>query len=450
MARKLTKKTRVSKLTPKTKKAKTKAVSNLKLELPRIKIKIIGLGGGGSSIVSEISQKVKGVNFIVADTDQRVFKRAKKGIKVFQFGKRMVAGMGTGLNASLAQKAAEEDKEKLSKLFEGQNISIFIVALGGGVGSGAISTFAQAAKEKSDIVLGIFTLPFSFEGEKKMKIAKSYLEEAKKQISGSIVVPNETILEIIDDKTPLKKALSMLNQVFADWIKDLVEIISKPGLINVDFADLKSVFPEFGNEVIFKRFISQGENRAEEMVKSLEREFNVVKSVNPAEVKSILYNIAGGKDLALEEVKEISKNISKINPKAKIIFGISQDNDVKGKIKLTLLVVKKSEGESELKSKKILKTKKSEEEKREKKETRVSVKQMKAKRKEDKKEKLPKPDGQGRNGLKKSEKKNKPKMKKRKKIRRSALEIKKNEEEQEELGLSPETEWEIPAFLRKK
>jgi len=385
----------------------------------KIKIKMVGIGGGGTSIVSEIAQSLKGVSFLVADTDSRIFKRVRnKKIKVFQFGKKLLGGMGTGLNPEIAHRAAEAEKERIAQIFKDQDLSILIASLGGGVGSGAGPVFATAARTQKTLTLGIFTLPFSFEGEKKMKIAREALEKLREDSSAILFIPNEKIFQIIDKKTPLKKALSSLNKMFVDWLRELIEVIQKPNLINIDFADLRTCLKTHGKILFFAQATSQGANRAEEVQKKLFE--NPIFARPPQRVTRILFNIAGGKDLGLKEVAQVSNAIAKLNPRAKIIFGVSQTPKYKGKIKITLLAV--SDGEK----------KKREEIKREEKEKKPK-KENKAKK--EKKEKI---------------KKEKEVSQKKDKIRRTALEVQKAKKEAEEREWVTEAEWEIPTFLRKK
>ena len=165
-----------------------------KIDLPKlrkVKIRLVGLGGGGTSIVSEMSQNLSGASFLVADTDSRVFKRIKnkRAIRVLQFGGKIAGGMGTGMNPEIAEKSAEVDKEKIERIFQGQDLTILIGSLGGGVASGAGPVFARLAGKQNNITIGIFTLPFNFEGEKKMKLARKALDKLKENLSAVIVVP---------------------------------------------------------------------------------------------------------------------------------------------------------------------------------------------------------------------------------------------------------------------
>jgi len=297
--------------------------------------------------------------------------------------------------------------------------------LGGGVASGAGPVFASQLLERKSLSIGIFTMPFSFEGEKKMKIAKKALVELRENLSGVIVVPNEKIFDLVDKKTSLKKSLSALNQAFAGWLQDLIGLISRHGLINVDFADLKTILAARGKILFFGQGIAHGPNRAEEAVKNIFQ--NPFFEGEPKNVRRILFNIAGGKDLGLKEVETISRQIAKLNPKAKIIFGISEDISAQSRIKVTLLCVSDIE-KSERNDKKIL-VKKGEKKKFI--PGKLISKKVKAKSEkevddESKQEKI------------------------QQKTRRSAVEVKKDEKDERDREWAREPEWEIPAFLRNK
>ena len=405
-----------------------RAVSPRDIVLParKIKIRLIGLGGGGSCIVSEMASILKGVSFIAADTDLKTFKKMKRGVKPFQFGEKLTGGLGTGLNSELAQKAANEEKEKISRLFKDCDLIILVGALGGGVASGASLVFAEVAAEQKAITMGIFTLPFSFEGEKKMRLARRALATLQEKLSGLLVVPNERIFLLVDKKTPLKKSLSSLNQTFALWLSDLLQVIIKPGLINIDFADLKTILEKRGKKLFFGQGVAQGPLRAEEVVKNIFQ--NPFAEGAPQNVKRILFNITGGKDLALKEVETISNSIAALNPKAKIIFGITETTAFSGKIKILLLAVSEENSEpegSELQEAVIVKTKQG--------------------------------NGGGddltsaRKAVQKAKKSKAVQAEKEKKIkiRRTAVEVKKAEEEEKDREWEREAEWELPAFLKK-
>ena len=379
--------------------------------IKKIKIKVIGIGAGGSTIVSEIAKNIKKASFVVTDCDKRILKKGEKNIKVIQLGEDISHGLGTGINPILGEEISRKEKEKITKILKNQDLLILIACLGGGFGSGATPVFAELSKNFKNISLGIFTLPFKFEGEKKTKIAKEALEKIKENLSGTFIVSNEKIFQVIDKHTPFKKALSILNKNLILILKDLIELISKTGVINIDFADLRTILKGRGQIIYVGSIICSGPNRTEEAIKKVFQSPFYGGAAAAFFCKNILFNISGGEDLTLKEVERISSGIYNICPQAKIIFGISQDKKYNGKVKITLIQA----GEEKIKKsirKKIVK--------KEKPLKREAVKEKKKTKK------------------------------KRKEIRRSALEIKKAEKEEESEVLAQEKEWEIPAFLRKK
>lgn len=302
----------------------------------KTKIMVIGIGGGGGSIVSEIASRVKKASFVAANTDLQALKKSVGGIRLFQFGQALTHGLGTGMNSELGKIAAQQEREKIKKILEGQDLCVLIACLGGGTGSGAAPIFAKISKDLGNLTYGIFTLPFEFEGEKKNQIAREALERLKSNVNTFSVIPNERIFQIIDKETPLKAALSVINKSLAEGLEGLIEMIYDPGLINIDFADLRTIFDGRGKLTYLNTTEVSGPGRSEEVLRSLISNPLYPHTIRGA--KGILFNIAGEKTLALDEISQISKNISNLAHKeAKIIFGISQENKSKDKIKVTLL-----------------------------------------------------------------------------------------------------------------
>jgi len=399
----------------------------------KIKVKVVGLGGGGSAVASEVSSLLKTYSFIACDTDIRTAKKIKKGVKFFQFGQSVLDGTGTGMNAELAQKIAIEEKERIEQIFQGQDVCILVGCLGGGVASGAGPIFAQAAKNQKCLSIGIFTLPFLFEGEKKMKVAKKAIAELKENLSGIIVVSNEKIFQLTDKKISLKKALSYLNQFFALWLMELLDVVFKPSLINIDFADLKAILKDRGHTLFFSQAQGAGSNRVEDILKNIFH--NNLLSEPPKNVKRALFNISGGKDLKLKEVEQISEEIANLNPKAKIIFGVTQIPQQKEKVKVVLLAVCEDDKKQKIVEEKpgtVLE-----------KNIKKLTEKNKAKKKDSQKQKLG-------NGLKiiinKGEAIKKDAL--GEKTRRSGVESQKAEEDADKVEWANETDWDIPAFLR--
>lgn len=435
------------------KKEETATKHSLAESFFKAKIRVIGIGGGGGSIVSEIGRSLSRVSFVIADTDARAFKK-RRGIKSFLFGQEMTHGLGTGLNVGLARAAAEKEKEKIIRLFEGQDIVIFIASLGGGLGSGAAQVFAETAKGFGGISFGIFTLPFKFEGKSKQKIAAKALRELKGALNVSLAIPNERIFKIISENTPITEAFSMVNKNLAESLESLIDLIYNPGVINIDFADLKTILRGAGNSAFLNTVEFSGKERTEKTIQEILR--NPLYQENNFKAEKILFNIAGGGDLSMFEVDRISKAIAEKNPGAKIIFGISKSGKSKGKIKTTVLMTGASVKEDEKKiaekspKKKLL--------------LRKAARKIKPVSRENSSENSPgeiqevlpvsfggvpavsiSPYAE----LSKINIAEEPRQAK-KTIRRTALEIKKAQEVEESEKSAQEKEWEIPAFLRFK
>jgi len=308
----------------------------------KTKIRVIGIGGGAGNIVSEIASRLKAgsqprnSSFVVANTDLQALRATKRNTIHFQFGENFTRGLGAGMNVELAETAAETEKEKIKKLFLGQDLCILVASLGGGTGSGAGPVFAKIAKSLGIITLGVFTLPFKFEGERKLEIARDALLRLKPNLSAISILPNERIFQIIDKSTPLKEAFSSINKSLAESLQGLIEMIYLPGLINIDFADLRAILQGKGRLVFLNAVEVEGANRLAEATKSV-----LVSPLYPYTIKGakgVLFNIAGERGLSLSEVSQISKTISElVNPEAKIIFGISENKKYQNKIKVTLL-----------------------------------------------------------------------------------------------------------------
>ncbi len=430
---------------------KEKVMKNVGLEkIKKIKVRLIGIGGGGGSIVSEIAQRVTGASFFAANTDVRALSRLSNKVKKFSFGKEITNGLGTGMNPSLGAKAAENEKERIKKILEGQDLVILIACLGGGTGSGAAPVFAEISKNLKNLTYGIFTLPFKFEGGKKAEIGRNSLEKLKTELNAFSILPNERIFKVIDKSAPLKSALSVVNRNLADSIQSLIEIIYKPGLINIDFADFGTVFSGRG-KLTYLNSIEGGEG--EEAIEKLINSPLYSYGIDGA--KGVLFNISGEKDLSLDQVNQISKIISaKVHRNAKIIFGLS-DIKKNGKFKVSLLAtgcnVVFSEKRKEKPTKKPKKKVKVEKKKKRAKKlkTKPIVKKpisSKPKKRKTKKIKV---------------KINKPEIKiaslkqpkeeiKKVKIRKNALELKREKEQEEEEIIFKEKFWETPSFLKKK
>ncbi|MCK4454110.1 cell division FtsZ family protein [Candidatus Parcubacteria bacterium] len=435
------------------------------------KIKVVGIGGGGSSIVSEIAPQLKKVSFIAANTDAQALKKIGKKCKRFSFGQNLTRGLGCGMNSDLGKKAAQEARESIKKILEGADLCVLVSSLGGGTGSGASPIFAEVSQELKNITFGIFTLPFKFEGEKKLKIALNALEKLKPDLNAFTVIPNEKIFQIIDKKIPLKQSLSSLNKILEQGLEGLIEMIFLPGLINIDWADLKVILEGRGKLCYLNSIDARGDEEPEEIVRRLTQ--SPLSEYNPQKADKILYNITSDKDLKMDTVEQISKAITGFNQRAKIIFGISQYPSYKKKIRITLLATSNGQKEKVVKKRKKAKPKpkpaapkggepRPENSGREP-EPKPELKpepEAKPKPKEPpKRTRLLLEKGKEKISKLKKLKKKKPKKKKRvqisipkapkEKTRKSALQLKKEAEQTEKELLAEEKKWDIPAFLRK-
>lgn len=369
-----------------------------KEKIKKVKIRVIGIGGGGGKIVSEIAKRVEKASFFVADTDLKALKNLRK-VEKFQFGQNLTKGFGTGMDPEIGREAAKREREKIKKILENQDLIILISSLGGGTGSGASQIFAKISKNLGNLTYGIFTFPFKFEGKKKIEIAKNSLREMKGNLNAFSIIPNERIFKIIDQKTSLKRALSSINEILAENLQSLIEIIYKPGLINIDFADLKTIFE--GKGLLTYLNSVKIEEGIEKIISS------PIYPYSFEGAKGVLLNISGPKNLSLERISKISKIVSeKVDKEAKIIFGISKFQSNSG-LKITILATGCQSSFTNLEKIKKIKKEKQKKKIQEKKE----IEEIK---------------------------------------RKNALQLKEEQKKEEIEMLEREKFWETPPFLRKK
>lgn len=392
----------------------------------KTKMRIIGVGGGGSNIVSEISQRLKKADFVAANTDLQALKSMGRNAKRFAFGLNTAKGLGCGMDAGLAQNAALEDREKIKRLLEGQDLTVLIATLGGGTGSGAIPVFAEVAHEAKSLTIGIFTLPFGFEGEKRNQVAQAALEKLKSLVNVYVVIPNDSIFKIVEKDVPLKFALSAVNKRLSDSLEGFVETLFLPGLINIDFADVKAVLQGKSRLAYLSSATFTGPDRAKLALDDVLA--NPLHEYHAKGAERILFNITGSKDMKMHEVSEISKTIGLQNPRAKIIFGISTNPKFAKKLRITIFAIGCQSVSAKRSVQKSLPIAKSQ------KETKPKQKKVIKARKEKRVEapKLP------------------ILVPFQEKQRRNALDVKKAIDEAIEDLQEEEQKWDIPAFLRYK
>ena len=257
----------------------------------KIRTIVVGIGGGANAVVSDIVSVYPQTSFFVADTDNGVLlkSRNKKKIRTFLFGEDVVNGMGTGMDDGLGRRAAENSRDKIIKLLKGYDLCVFVSCLGGGTGSGAVPVFAQISKELKIVGCGIFTLPFSFERDKKQRIAGRALKNVKPFLDAVVIIPNERIFKVVDKKTPLREALFVINERLGSSLNGLIEMIHNPGIINIDFADINTILTGRKTLAYLSRVYTQGKERAQGVLRELLN--NPLYPYNISGAKRILFNI---------------------------------------------------------------------------------------------------------------------------------------------------------------
>lgn len=300
------------------------------------RIKVIGVGGSGRNAVEHmIESKVQGVEFITVNTDAQDLHHssAKKKIHI---GKNLTKGLGTGMNPELGRRAVEETKEEVQEAIKGADMVFITCGLGGGTGSGASPVVASISKEMGILTVAVVTKPFFFEGQQRGKIAEQALNALRQEVDAVICIPNDRLLSNISKETTAKDAFIMCDDVLKQAVEGISYLITTPGKLNVDFADIKTILKDAGS-ALMGIGIASGEKRAEEAAKMAISSPLLDLSVNGA--RGVLYSISGGEDITMFEIQEASKVItSSIDPEAKVIFGTIYDDTLKkGDIKVTVI-----------------------------------------------------------------------------------------------------------------
>ncbi len=302
------------------------------------KIKVVGIGGGGTNAVSRMmqdSERIRGVEFIAVNTDAQDLDYASSHKKIY-IGKALTHGLGAGMNPEIGKQAAEENRSEIGEMLEGADIVFVTAGMGGGTGSGASPVVAEVAREKGILTVAIVTKPFSFEGTQRMNIAQDALARLKEKVDAMVVIPNDKIFSLIDKDTPVMKAFAHVDEVLRNAVKSIAELINNPGIINVDFADIETTLKDAGPTLIGIGTAS-GQDRA---AKAAEMAINSpLLEISIDGAKGVLFSIAGGKDLKMSEINEVAKTVaSTLDPNARVIFGAYYDRSLKEKvIKVTVI-----------------------------------------------------------------------------------------------------------------
>lgn len=300
------------------------------------KIKVIGVGGSGKNAVNHmVESKVRGVEFIAINTDAQDLHQSLAHRKI-RIGKGLTRGLGTGMNPELGRQAAEETKDEIQEALKGADMAFITCGLGGGTGTGASSVVAHTAKMAGALTIGVVTKPFAFEGNERARLAEAGLMRLRDAVDALVVIPNDKLLTIVSKETPFVSAFALCDEVLKNAVRGISELITKPGIINVDFADVRAVMQNAGSALMGIGH-GRGEFRAEDAAKAAINSPLLDISINGA--KGVLFAISGGKDLTMWEIQQAAKVITQsIDPDAKIIFGAIEDNGLKkGEVKITVI-----------------------------------------------------------------------------------------------------------------
>lgn len=306
------------------------------------RIKVIGVGGSGHNAIHRMMETgIHGVEFVAINTDAQALHSSQADQKI-HIGKSVTRGLGSGMNPDIGRAAAEESKEEIIDAVKNADMVFITCGLGGGTGTGASPVVAELCKKNNILTVAVVTKPFAFEGVKRREIAEQGLEELRAHVDTIIVIPNDRILQIIDKKTSLIDAFKTVDDVLKQGVAGISDLVTTPGMINVDFADVKAIMQDAGSALMgIGR--GTGENRAMDAAKAAIDSPLLELSIDGA--RGVLFNVTGGKDLGMFEVDEAARFITKaVDPDAKIIFGAVIDEAMDEEIKITVIATGFSAG----------------------------------------------------------------------------------------------------------
>ncbi len=299
-------------------------------------IKVIGVGGGGGNAVEHmVRQNIEGVDFVVANTDAQAL-RNSNAKTLLQLGGDMTKGLGAGANPEVGRQAALEDRDRIAEVLEGADMVFITAGMGGGTGTGGAPIVAQVAKEMGILTVAVVTKPFPFEGKKRMEVARQGIEELKGYVDSLITIPNEKLLSVLGKNISLLDAFKAANDVLLGAVQGIAELITRPGLINVDFADVRTVMSEMGMAMMGSGRAS-GENRAREAAEAAIAS-PLLEDVDLAGARGILVNVTAGLDMAIGEFEEVGNAIKAFaSENATVVVGTVIDPELVGELRVTVV-----------------------------------------------------------------------------------------------------------------
>ncbi len=300
------------------------------------KIKVVGLGGGGTNALNSMItlQQIQGVEFVAVNTDAQALMNNQSPTKV-QIGETLTRGLGSGGNPDVGQQAAEESTQKLQDVLQDADMVFLTAGMGGGTGTGSIPIAAQISKSVGALTVAVVTKPFAFEGTRRMMVAEDGIERLKDKVDALIVIPNQRLLEVVEKNMSLQEAFKLADSVLGQGVQGISDLITMPGLINVDFADVKSIMSSAGS-ALMGIGVAGGENRAAAAARMAIASPLLEVSIEGA--KGVLFNIVGGPDLGMNEVNEAAQIIAQAaDPDANIIFGATIKEDQLDQVKISVI-----------------------------------------------------------------------------------------------------------------
>lgn len=301
------------------------------------RVKVVGVGGGGGNAVSRMSSDfpIRNVEFAAVNTDAQDLDFCAVKRKLY-IGKNLTRGLGTGMNPDLGRQAAEENRSEFAELFQNTDIAFITAGMGGGTGSGASPVIAEAAKQAGALTIAVVTKPFAFEGTQRAKLAQDAILKLREKVDALIVVPNDRIFSVINKDTPIMKAFEAIDDVLRNAVEGIVELVITPGIINIDFADVRAIMQDAGSALVGIG-VSGGQERAMNAARVAINSPFFETSIEGA--KGVLFGVSGSRDIKMNEVNDIAKAIAEsADPSAKIIFGAYYDRKMRpGQIKVTFI-----------------------------------------------------------------------------------------------------------------
>ncbi|MCD6502294.1 cell division protein FtsZ, partial [bacterium] len=302
------------------------------------KIKVVGIGGaGGNAVERMIAAGLRGVEFISVNTDQQALSRSNAAQKI-AIGTRITKGLGAGGNPEIGRKAAEEDRDQLLDVLSGSDMVFITAGMGGGTGTGAVGVVAEiCSKEIGALTVAVLTKPFDFEGRRRMENAEAGIESLKDHVDTLIVIPNQRLLSVVEKDTPLIEAFTFADEVLHHATRGISDLITVSGMVNLDFADVRSVLSGMGGDALMGTGVASGDDRALEAAKGAISS-RLLEDMSIEGAKGVLINISGGSELSLFEVDEASTLISEAaGPEANVIFGTVVDPDLGDEMRVTVI-----------------------------------------------------------------------------------------------------------------